>query len=134
MSKSKSKSVESPQKLSARTRRLSKGAEGRVAIPGRVGGGRAIGQRNKMTLRAKESLEEAFDRMGGVAGLVRWGQSNPTGFYQLWGRLIPKDVTVGADAGLEDLLGRLAEQRSTPSDGAQVVDGDYIVVTTEPAE
>ena len=89
-------------------------------------GGRAIGTRNKVSRQAKANLEEAFTRLGDVAGLVTWGRKNRTEFYRIWARLIPKDVSIEAGAGLEDLLRQLAEQDNTPP-----VDGDYIVVTEE---
>jgi len=66
----------------------------------------------KVTL-ARENLSSAFDLMGGVNGLVRWGRKNPTEFYRIWARLIPKDaVEDSARMPLEDLLGKLAERSS----------------------
>lgn len=66
----------------------------------RRGGGRPKGAVNKTTKAVKEALVEAFDELGGVPALVKWGQKNPTGFYQLWGKLMPIQAEVsGADGG-----------------------------------
>ena len=101
---------------------------GRAIVPrqGDRRGGRAIGTRNKVSRQAKANLEEAFTRLGDVAGLVTWGRKNRTEFYRIWARLIPKDVSIEAGAGLEDLLMKLAEQENTP-----VVDAEYCIVSEE---
>lgn len=60
---------------------------------------------------ARNHLAKAFDLIGGVPALVTWGKKNPTEFYRLWSRLIPKESHVGISAmSLEDLLGKLATQ------------------------
>jgi hypothetical protein len=41
---------------------------------------------------ARANLYAAFEDMGGVQALVRWGQSQPTEFYRIWARLIPVEV------------------------------------------
>lgn len=79
---------------------------------GTVGGGRAINQQNRLSRQAKENLEEAFEKMGGIRGLVTWGKKNKTEFYKIWARLIPKDVSVNPGQGLEDMLAQLAEMQS----------------------
>ena len=60
--------------------------------------GRPKGKENRVTRSVKEALIEAFDKMGGVPALVRWGRANPTDFYKLWLRLLPIQVT-GLDGG-----------------------------------
>jgi hypothetical protein len=35
---------------------------------------------------------EAFDLRGGVPALLEWAGNDPGGFYQLWGRLAPREV------------------------------------------
>lgn len=60
---------------------------------------------------AKEALLGAFERMGGEAGLVRWGKKNPTEFYRIWARLLPREDNVNVTAvGVEELLRQLDEQ------------------------
>lgn len=72
-------------------------------------------------VEAKESLESAFSKLGGIEGLVTWGKQNPTEFYRLWGRLIPKDVSVSASTSLEDLLAKLAAGAEQPGDSARII-------------
>ena len=58
---------------------------------------------------ARENLTTAFDMMGGVPALVRWGRKNPTEFYRMWARLIPKEaVEPTSEMPLEKLLAMLA--------------------------
>lgn len=62
--------------------------------------------------------------------MVTWAKKNKDTFYtKLYARLIPKDLSVSADAGLEELLGKLAEQRS--GSGPEIADGDYVEIETE---
>jgi hypothetical protein len=57
---------------------------------------------------AKEALLSAFDRLGGVNGLVKWGKQNPTEFYRIWARLLPREDSLAVTAvGVEDLLREL---------------------------
>lgn len=68
--------------------------------PPNAGKGRKKGSKNKTTRAAKEMLEEAFDRAGGVDELTKFAKANPAAFYQLWGRILPKnvDVTSGGES------------------------------------
>lgn len=75
----------------------------------------------KNVAAARENLSKAFDLMGGVAGLVVWGRQNPTEFYRIWARLIPKEsVEVSAQLPLEDLLSKLASK-----EGLSVADAAF---------
>jgi hypothetical protein len=125
----RTKDKETPQRVAARSRKLRNGAPGAVVLRkgGTVGGGRALGQQNRLSRNAKEALELAFQGTGGVTELIKWGKKNRTEFYKLWGRLIPKDVQVGASEGLEDLLARLAEQQSN----SDVVPAEYTDIEAE---
>ena len=62
-------------------------------MPRPEGAGRKKGQVNKITKSVKEALAEAFENMGGIPSLVRWGRLNPGVFYKLWVRLLPIQVT-----------------------------------------
>lgn len=128
---SKAKDKETPQRRGARTRKLRAGTAGELTVRprGTVGGGRAIGQQNALSRHAKEALELAFQGVGGVPELIKWGKENRTEFYKIWARLIPKDVQVGASEGLEAMLAKLAERQSNTD--AQY--GDYIDITPESA-
>jgi len=80
-------------------------------VDGRKGGALSP----KVTTQARDNLAAAFDLMGGVPALVVWGRSNPTDFYRLWSRLIPREAAETSTAlPLEDLLAKLAsrEQQS----------------------
>jgi hypothetical protein len=92
-----------------------------------TGGGRAIGTPNKVSAQAKDNIVEVFVKLGGVPEMVKWARKNKDTFYtKLYARLIPKDLSVSADAGLEELLTKLAERRS-----GDIADGDYTEITAE---
>lgn len=119
--------TETRSSKAAQTRRAKTGAPGRAVVPraGTVGGGRAKGQKNRLSRQAKENLEEAFEKLGGVAGLVTWGKKNRSDFYKIWARLIPKDMTVNPGAGLEEMLERLS------NGGRNTVDGGFLEVESK---
>jgi hypothetical protein len=64
---------------------------------GTPGPGRPPGSQNRLTKSAKEAFAQAFDDMGGTAGLVAWGRKNPDDFYKLYAKLIPIDITSGGE-------------------------------------
>lgn len=59
-------------------------------------GGRQKGTPNKFTMSVKEGLEHAWQGIGGAAHLTAWARENPTEFYKLLAKLLPKslDVTI----------------------------------------
>lgn len=57
-------------------------------------GGSRKGIPNKTTVAMKDALQQAFDQLGGVPALVRFGQSQPADFYKLWIKMLPQDVTL----------------------------------------
>jgi hypothetical protein len=123
--KAKNKTTETRGAKAARTARLRRGSAGSAVVPPSAGHGRAPGVPNKLSRAAKETLEAAFEKMGGVDGLVTWGAENQTEFYKIWARLIPKDVSHSADATLEDLLTQLANNTKPaeqPGDSAVIID------------
>lgn len=101
--------TETPQQRSARARRARRGEEApEPKLPSK--GGRKPGTQLRAGVQAKEAMLSAFERLGGVAGLVRWGKKNPTEFYRLWARLIPREDNVNVTAvGVEELLAQLDE-------------------------
>lgn len=56
--------------------------------------GRAKGVPNKLTASIKGAFAEAFEQLGGVPALVKWGTENQTEFYRLTSRLIPTEVAM----------------------------------------
>jgi hypothetical protein len=101
----KAKSTESAQAKGARTKRLRRGEAApspRLRVTGAPKGPQRAG------VAAKEALLSAFDRLGGVNGLVKWGKQNPTEFYRIWARLLPREDSLAVTAvGVEDLLREL---------------------------
>lgn len=74
-------------------------------------GRKGAAQSPKVTTAARDNLSRAFDLMGGVPALVVWGRANPTEFYRIWARLIPKESAESTQAlPLETLLSKLASK------------------------
>ena len=91
--------------------------------------GRLPGYPNKVTISVKAALEAAFDGLGGVPALIAWAEKEPAEFYRLWGKLLPRNVTLegGAQLGIVILppLGSAtatASASSGPMDGLERVD------------
>lgn len=82
------------------------------------GSGRKPGQQNKRTVAVKEALEAAFDELGGVDALIQWARRDPTEFFKIWGKMLPKDVNVNATLTLGELLDsmkkKLSEEKKEP--------------------
>lgn len=114
------KNADTPQAKAAQTKRLAKGSGGAAKIPRS-----RAGRPNRLGATAKQLLEEGFEILGGIDGLVRWGAQNPTEFYRIWARLIPRDTVVNPGEGLEAMLARLEQQRSGHS---PVVEGQFAEV------
>lgn len=55
-------------------------------------GGREKGTPNKTTIEVKAALEYAFDEIGGKKKFADWAKENPSLFYQLWAKMLPKDI------------------------------------------
>ena len=91
--------------------------------------GRLPGYPNKVTISVKAALEAAFDGLGGVPALIAWGQQEPGEFYRLWGKLLPRNVTIegGAQLGIVILppLGSAtatAHASISPADAVEAID------------
>lgn len=56
-------------------------------------GGRKVGSVNKTPAAVKAVLHECFDRLGGIDAMVKWATDNPTEFYKLWSKMLPKELT-----------------------------------------
>lgn len=67
------------------------------------------------------SYLEAFERLGGVTGLVRWGRKNPSGFYRTLAALAPALNRLGKGAGVVVQVAQFGEGRA---DGATRPPGD----------
>ena len=82
---------------------MSQPARKSVGIPFAAGNpGRPHGIPNRTTVSVKAALEAAVQGLGGVPALIAWGQQEPGEFYRLWGKLLPRNVTIegGAQLGI----------------------------------
>jgi hypothetical protein len=99
--------------------------------------GRLPGYPNKTTVSVKAALEAAFQGLGGVPALIAWGQQEPGEFYRLWGKLLPKNVTIegGAQLGIVILppLGSPTATASASICPAEAVEAIDATVTPLPA-
>ena len=72
-------------------------------------GGRSNGVGNKFTGDMRDTIENAFDILGGVTYLVETGENDPKTFISLLSKLLPYtieghlDVTVTLADALEDI-------------------------------
>lgn len=81
--------------------------ETRAQTNARIGGSASP----KNMVQARENLSLAFDLIGGVPALVVWGRENPTEFFRIWARLIPKEAAESPNQlPLETLLEKLASR------------------------
>lgn len=65
----------------------------------------------------KKDFSKAFELLGGVQGLVNWGQRDPKAFYQIWARVCVPQRRERSDGGsgqsFEDLLADLDSEGAT---------------------
>jgi hypothetical protein len=62
---------------------------------GKKTGGRLKGSANKVTVMAKDAIQQVFDGIGGVPAMIEWAEDdkNRGTFYGLFGRLLPVQMT-----------------------------------------
>ena len=85
-------------------------------------------QSPKIMTKARDDLALAFELMGGVPALVVWGRGNPTEFYRIWSRLIPKPVEDASQAlPLETLLEKLASREAMSVRDAAIEVGEELL-------
>jgi hypothetical protein len=86
----------------------------------------------KITAKARDHLAAAFDYMGGVPALVIWGRENPTEFYRIWARLIPREIAEPTSAlPLETLLEKLATKEELSVGQAAIEIGQEVMVKAQ---
>jgi hypothetical protein len=56
-----------------------------------VRAGRRRGTANKHSTAFKAALWKAFQALGGVPALAKWGREHPTEYYKLWAELLLQD-------------------------------------------
>ena len=70
--------------------------------------GRPKGSKDKFT-ELKDSFLEAFDKLGGVKGLVEWAEksnNNKGQFYQMITKLLPKSVNIETQGDITFIIPR----------------------------
>lgn len=67
---------------------------------GKKTGGRQRGSQNRVTLSVKQALLQAFEEKGGVPALLDWAEKEPGQFYNLWGRLAPREVNAEVNVAM----------------------------------
>ena len=59
---------------------------------GKKQGGRKKGTPNKFTADLKAAYLEAFEKRGGVQGLLDWSEESPDAFYTQISKMLPKEI------------------------------------------
>ena len=99
--------------------------------------GRLPGFPNKTTVSVKAALEAAFLGLGGVPALIAWAEKEPAEFYRLWGKLLPRNITLegGAQLGIVILppLGASTATASASISPAEAVEAVEAMVEPLPA-
>lgn len=90
----------------------------------------------KATKQVKDSINEVFERLGGVDGLETFARRNPKEFYlQIWGKMIPRTKEVDVGENLEELLEQIGNGAVPGMESAAVlIEGEYAVVEEEDEE
>ena len=56
-------------------------------------GGRAKGTQNKYTIDVAKVLNAVHEKIGGTEAMAKYAQDDPAGFYKLYTKLLPQQVT-----------------------------------------
>lgn len=63
-------------------------------------GGRLKGHPNATTVSVKAALMKCYKGMGGDAAFIRWAKTEPTEFYKLYAKLLPKEIDAKVEANV----------------------------------
>ena len=55
-------------------------------------GGRVAGTPNKISGAVRDNVVNVFNKIGGEDEMARWAKKNPTEFYRLYSKLLPRQV------------------------------------------
>jgi hypothetical protein len=92
--------------------------------------------RYRPQLSLRGAFEEAFHRLGGVEGLVRWASNSPGEFYKLVARLLPAEVKADVTAAVvvrnRERWRRIFEEFCAKALGPQLPEAQAVLV--EPAK
>ena len=62
------------------------------------------GKPNKATQQVRDALNQCYEDLGGVAGMVKWAKksdANRTEFYKLWVKQLPHQLNLAGANGKE---------------------------------
>lgn len=79
-------------------------------------GGRKKGVKNKITRKVSEVFEEAFERLGGADALVEFAADEPSEFYRLYGKMLPRQIDADITSN-----GQTLESPITAKDAAKLI-------------
>lgn len=63
-------------------------------------GGRKAGGLNKSSASVKECIEKVYELIGGDAAFSDWAVREPTEFYKIYAKLIPRDINATVSGAL----------------------------------
>ena len=85
-------------------------------LPPVAGKGRPKGAKNKFTKDLKTAYLEAFERRGGVRGLLDWAEKSPDVFYSQISRMLPKDLQINSENQLViNVISAIPEPKPLPA-------------------
>ena len=85
--------------------------------------GRPKGSRNKVTNDLKKVYLQAFDKLGGLQGLIDWGQKSPDLFYGQISKLLPKGLEIKTDQELTiNIISNIPEPKALSAEYARPID------------
>jgi len=80
------------------------GADRFASNPGNRGKGRPKGVPNKLSRTVKQSIEAAFDIIGGAEYLARQAEENPAAFMTLLGKILPTQIDANITGKIEPVI------------------------------
>ena len=97
--------------------------------------GRPPGSVNTTTKDLKKVYLQAFDKLGGLQGLVDWGETNPDLFYSQISKLLPKGLEIKSDQELTiNIISNIPEPLPLPAEYARVVDSVTVKALPAPED
>ncbi len=93
------------------------------------GPGRPKGSKNTLGESVRWGLMEAYARLGGVSGLVKWGREKPDLFYPMLKALLPHEL---AESGLAGNITVIVQRNpETPSEKPVVIEANASAQVTQ---
>lgn len=67
----------------------------------------------RITQQVREGLMDTFEQLGGSAALLLWAQENPSTFFQMWARAVPRESeALNRGAGVTVVVNTASEIRA----------------------